>query len=275
MTAKKAHPADRRRIRWAIPLLVALVAPHAAAQQQQGPLTPPPSREVRRIEVNPTPQPPPIPVEEILQRIGVNEDQIRRAHDLRNYRLSVRVQEFPAAGGETAEMQMVSEIYTKADGKRYGRVIEEKPGGLRMFDFFREDLQELAALPLFVFTTEGLARYEFEYAGRQLVDEIPTFVFRVRPRKLERIAPQFEGVVWVDDRDFVVVKTFGKWVAEVIPDAQKIPFTMFETYREPVDDTYWFPTFVRSEETVRNEHGEARLRLTIRFSNFVAEPPRP
>lgn len=254
-------------------LMLAVGVP--AAGQQQGPVQPPPKApEVRRLERNTPPEAPPIPVEEIIQRMARNESELKRAHDQFAFQLSVRLQEYPA-GGETGELQMLSETYIKADGKRYGRVLEEKPGALVTFDFYREDLQELAALPLFVLTTEDIGRYELEYQGRQPLDELSTFIFRVRPKTLERRRLQFDGVVWVDEEDFVIVKSYGKWVAEVPPEKDKMPFNMFETYREHIAGKYWFPTFIRAEEHVKNDRGEARLRLTVRYTEFAIAPPRP
>ena len=259
----------------AVLLMLAVAAP-VAAQQQQGPVKPPPKApDVRRLERDAPPEAPPIPVADIIQRFTKNESELKRAHDQFAFQLSVRLQEYPSGGGETGELQMLSETYIKADGKRYGRVLEEKPGNLVTFDFFREDLQDFAALPLFVLTAEDAQRYDIEYQGRQPLDELSTFIFRVRPKVLERRTLQFDGVVWVDEEDFVIVKTYGKWVAEVPPEANKMPFTMFETYRENVADKYWFPTFIRAEETVKNDRGEARLRLTVRYSEFAITPPRP
>jgi hypothetical protein len=256
--------------------VAALLATQAAAQERrQGPVARPAEREVRRITVQPDVEPPPIPVEEIVQRFTQKEDELKRAHDAYNYQISVRVQEFPADGSAGAEMQIVSETYRKADGQRYGRIIKETPGPLRYTDFYREDLQELAALPVFVLTSDQLPRYELTYAGRQPLDELTTYIFRVRPRRLERRERQFEGVVWVDDRDFVIVKTYGKWVAEVIPDAQEMPFQMFETYREIVGEKCWFPTYMRAEDVVKSQAGEARVRLTIRYTDYQPAPATP
>jgi hypothetical protein len=229
-------------------------------------------------------------VEEIVRRFTQKEDELKRAHDAFNCQISVRVQEFPADGGPSAEMQMVSEVYRKDDGQRYGRILKEDLGQMRYFEFFREDLQELAGLPLFVLTTDQLARYELTYAGRQPVDELSTYAFQVRPKRLERRERQFEGVVWVDDRDFTIVKTYGKWVSEVVPDATAIPFQMFETYRGIIADKYWFPIYIRSEDTVKAQirakegappgktsaqTAEARVRLTIRLTDYKPAPPFP
>jgi len=255
--------------------LLFAAGPCPAQGSRQGPVRRPPGSEVKRIPMEPEVEPPPIPVEEIVKRFTEKEDELKRIQDGYNFQISVRVQEFPADGSASAETQMTSATYRKADGQRYGRVISENLGQMRFTDLFREDLQELAALPMFVLTTDQLPRYEITYAGRQPLDELTTYIFRVRPKRLERRERQFEGVIWVDDRDFAIVKSYGKWVAEIIPEAKVMPFQMFEMYRQVVDDKYWLPAYVRSEDSVTTQAGEARVRLTMRYTDYKAAPPPP
>jgi len=106
-------------------------------------------------------------------------------------------------------------------------------------------------------------------------------MFRVRPRRLSRSHLYFEGVIWVEDRDFAIVKTYGKWVSEVEQKTGFEPFVFFETIRENVEGKFWFPAFVRSEESLKPEAGPARIRLTVRFTNYktavapgLSPPPR-
>ena len=54
--------------------------------------------------------------------------------------------------------------------------------------------------------------YDIRYLGKQNADEIPCYVFSVKPKKLEPGKRYFEGQIWVDDRDFQIVKTYGKGV---------------------------------------------------------------
>ena len=45
------------------------------------------------------------------------------------------------------------------------------------------------------------------YLGRQNADEIPCYVFAVKPKKMEPGKRYFQGQIWVDDRDLMIVKT--------------------------------------------------------------------
>jgi hypothetical protein len=247
-----------------------LLAPTAWPQNPRtGPVTPPPPRDIKRLPADAPVEAPPIPVEDLIQRFTQKEGELARAHEQFNYRLTVRVQE-SGDDGTSGEWQIVTDVIFKPDGSRVGRVIEEPPSTLKRTDFSLEDLQELASLPLFILTPDQRERYEFTYQGTQPVDELNTFVFRVKPRRLERRHAQFEGIVWVDDRDFAIVKTFGRMVTEVEDEEGKtsLPFKHFETFRENIDGKYWFPTYARSEEILKAKAGDTRLRLTIRSASF-------
>ncbi len=241
----------------------------AAQDPRPGPLPPPPKREVTRIPLSTTPEPPPIPVEEIIRRLSQKEDEFQHARASYTYRKAIRVQEYGEDSAASGEFQVTTELVRAADGRRYEKVVQQPSSTLRRMNLAPEDLGILTRAPAFVLTTDQLNKYELSYAGKQQVDELSTYLFRVKPRQLERTRAYFEGLVWVDDRDLLVVKSYGKWVTEVgdvaTPD---LPFTLFETYRENIDSKYWFPTYTRSDDTLKTKDGEVRVRLTIRWSDY-------
>jgi hypothetical protein len=246
------------------------------AQAPQGPLTPPPKREVIRIPIEATLEPPPIPAEEIVRRFTQKEDEFQRARGGYSYRKIVRVQEFGEDNKPAGEFQLTTELAVAADGKRYEKIVHEPPSTLRHMTLAREDVETLARIPAFVLTTGQLDKYELTYGGKQPVDELTTYVFRVKPRQLERKRAYFEGLVWVDDRDLLIVKTYGKWVTEIGDvSSPELPFTMFETYREMIDGKYWFPIYARSDDTLTLKNEATRIRLTIRWSDYKPLAPQP
>lgn len=256
---------------------LAVAAAAAAQEPRQGPVTPPPKREVKRIPADSTPEPPPVPVEEIIRRFTAREAEQKRIYDAYDHRLTVRVQEFPEEGGAGGEWQVTTDITTRPDGTRVGRVVKQAPSTLKRASFSLEDIQELASEPWFVLTPDQRDRYDITYQGTQPLDELTTYIFRVQPRRLERRVRQFDGLVWVDDRDLAIVKSYGRMVTEVDEGRAAWPFTMYETYREMIAGR-WLPTYSRSEDTIRSQRGEARLRLTIRISDYrppEAAPVKP
>ncbi len=248
-----------------------------AAAQQRGPLAPVPEREVKRIDGPAKVEAPAIPVPELINRFLAREDEISRAHMGYGFHRSIKVQEFPADGSESAAIELKAEIFVADNGKRYERVTERSTGYLKTSPLTSHDLRDLAQISLFPLTSDQAPRYTITYVGAQPLDELHTYVFRVQPKHLERKLRQFEGLVYVDDRDFSIVMIFGRFISEVSDDAETgLPFTTYEIVRESVDGKYWFPTYVRSEDTVKTDKAGSRLRLTIRMTGFkAATSPAP
>ena len=263
----------------AIVLLITCGA--SAWENQQGPIKPPPGKAIKRIPVEGTPEPPPLPVEEMLRRITERENEIIRARNASTYQVALRLQEFDDAGDTVGEFQMAKDILFTPEGKPYEKVVRTSRSTLTQLALPSEELSEFAGIRPFMLPTVSLEFYELTYAGKQPLDELSTFMFRVRPRRLSRTHLYFEGVIWVEDRDFAIVKTYGKWVSEVEQKTGFEPFNFFESIRENVKGTIWFPAFVRSEETLKPESGAARIRLTLRFTDYktgvapaLAPPPK-
>jgi hypothetical protein len=250
----------------ALVTLVLLAALATSAQDAQGPMAPPPKFEVKRISADPHPGPPPIPEAEIIKRFAANEVVMQKQYDAYNYMQMIRVEELTDPGGK---FTVTGEVYTRPDGQRYLRITKKPESNLKVSDFALEDVKAIAALPLFVLTLDEIPNYTFKYAGQDKLDQINTYVFQVKPKQLSRTRRLFDGVIWVDDQDFVIVKSFGKFVSEIAGNGTKLPFTMFETFRENFQNKYWLPTYTRSDDYLQGaDNAEQHLRLVIRATDF-------
>lgn len=252
----------------AIPALGLAVAAAAAAQESRpGPLAPPEPPKIRRIPANVEPDPPPVPVQEIIRRFAANEERIQQARQNYLYRQTIRIQEYDERGRPAGQFDLEGALETEADGRRVLRVAEQPHSTLRRITLTGTDISALVQSPLFPITPALLGRYEITYIGEQPLDELNTYVFRLQPAMLDRQQPLFEGVVWVDDRDFTIVRILGRYVTET--DERKVAglFAQHEIYREYVDG-FWFPTYLTSTETQTSELGESRIRLVIRYLDY-------
>lgn len=252
----------------AIPVLCFALAAAAAAQESRpGPLTPPEPPRIRRIPANVDPEPPPVPVEEIIRRFAENEQQIQRAREGYLYRQTVRIQEYDELGRAAGQFDLEGFLETREDGQKVLRVAEQPVSTLRRLTLTPSDISALVQTPLFPLTPAELSRYEITYLGEQPLDELNTYVFRVQPALLDRQRPLFEGVIWVEDRDLAIVRMLGRYVTET--DERKVAglFAQHELYREYVGG-FWFPTYLASTETQSSELGESRIRLVIRYLDY-------
>jgi hypothetical protein len=260
-------------------LLVAggLVVPtRSHAQDDQGPIAPPPTYQVNRVPSVPHPGPPPIPQEQIIQRFAANEDAMKQAFDTYTYTQSVRFEE------ETDPVGLLTasgDTYFDTDGQRYWRITKSPKPTLTATLYRLDDVTAMAEIPYFFLTTTDIANYNFLYAGQQQLDQINTYIFQVKPKILSRKQRFFDGVIWVDDRDFAIVRTWGKFELLVEPSGDHVPFKMFETYRENFEDKYWLPTYTTSDGEVTTDQGEkVPVKLVIRATDFkrrAAAAPAP
>jgi hypothetical protein len=244
-----------------------------AAQQPVGPQTPPKTPDIVRIPTHPgaPAEQPPLPPEEIIRRFSAQEDQLARLFATYGYRKTVRLEEIGADGKVSGQAEITASSLPASDDAR--RKAGEPQSTLRFLNLERDDIAALSKIPTFPLVSSNLPKYEISYQGKQLVDELSTYVFQVRPRQLERTHAYFDGLVWVDDHDLAIVKTYGKWVTET-GDAQasQLPFTIFETYRQPVANKYWLPAYSRSDGSYDNRGITVPVRLIIRWDQYAALP---
>jgi hypothetical protein len=255
--------------RWAFLLVVFFCAAMQASAQEeggQGPMAPPPKFEVHRISSVPHPGPPPIPQDEIIQRFTANEDVMAKVYNTYNFDEMIRLEELGEEGGK---FTVTGEVYTRPGGQRYFRMTQPPQTSLHWVHYNAADLETVISFPLFPLTSEEAGNYIFKYAGDEKLDELHTYVFQVSPKTLSRKRRFFEGVIWIDDHDFAIVKSFGKFVSEIEGEGTKLPFSMFETYRENFQEKYWLPTYVTSDDYQTDAQGdELHIKLIIRDTNF-------
>jgi hypothetical protein len=257
-----------------IVLVVACATLSLRGQDQQGPIAPPPKFEVHRIPSVPHPGPPPIPQEEIVKRFAAAEDVAAKAYNGYTFTQTISVQEL---SGPPGKFVASGEVYTKPDGNRYWRVGQPLESNLKTTTLTLEDVRTIASLPLFVLTSTEVGNYNFLYAGQDKLDELNTYVFQVKPKQLSRTRRLFEGAIWIDDHDLAIVKTYGKFVTEVEPEGgTKLPFAMFETYRENFQEKYWFPTYTSSDDYITASNGDQfHLHLIIHSTDFKQGTQQP
>jgi hypothetical protein len=281
MFAQKIRPLQIAALLAAAIVTSALAAP--ARAQSAGPQAPPPKFEVKRISAEPHPGPPPIPEPEIIQKFAANEDVMQRIYDTYNFQEQIRLDEQTEPGGR---YNVTGVAYIRPDGQRYFRVEGQPENTLKLMHFSLEDVRALSTMPLFPLTSAEIKNYNFIYAGQEKLDQLNTYVFQVKPKTLSRKKRYFEGVVWIDDHDFAIVKSYGKFVSEFEGNGTALPFTMFETFRENFQQKYWLPTYTRSDDFFKSDQSDdLPLKLIIRSTDFKrneapaegapAQPPAP
>jgi hypothetical protein len=131
-----------------------------------------------------------------------------------------------------------------------------------------EDTNDLQNVMPFVLTTDEIPDYNIIYAGQQREDELQTYVFDISPKNIDKNHRRFEGRIWVDNRDFQIVKTYGKSVPDVHSGSNENLFPRFTTYREQIDNVYWFPTYTTADDTLHFKSGDVQIRVIIKYTDY-------
>jgi Peptidase family M48 len=86
--------------------------------------------------------------------------------------------------------------------------------------------------------------YYFEYVRQEFLGEVRCVVVDVRPREK---APKglFEGRIWVEDRDFNIVRFNGVYTR----NSRYKQYLHFDSWRSNLKAGVWLPTYIYSEET--------------------------
>jgi hypothetical protein len=204
--------------------------------------------------------------QEIIQKFAAKEAEFSEARNNYTYRQSVKLEELDGGGNPTGgKWEEVSDIIFSPEGKRTEKVVYAPVVSLRNIVLTPSDVQDLRNVQPFVMTTSEIPEYDVTYLGREKIDEIGTYAFAVKPKKLVSGKRYFEGQIWVDDRDLQIVKTYGKGVGVRKGDEQ---FPKFETYREQIDGKYWFPTYTRANDTLHFKDQDVRIRMVVTYKDY-------
>lgn len=207
-------------------------------------------------------------VDDIIQKFAAKESAFARARENYTYRQSARIQTLDQAGNNTGRWELVSDIIFSPEGKRTERVVRAPVSTLTELILTPQDMQDLRDVQPFVLTSADIPKYHIRYLGKETLDEISCYAFAVKPKKMEQGARYFQGIVWVDDRDLQIVKSYGRGVG-LQKKSEDQQFPKFETFREQIDGKYWFPTYTIANDTLHFQSGQdTRIRQTVRYEDY-------
>ena len=232
---------------------IALIPLAAAAQRGEGEL---------RLE-----QPKGITVQEVIQRFAAKEKQFKEAREKYTWQQSIKVQ---TLDGDTVdgEFQQVSNILFDDKGRRIEQVTFAPQNTLTRIGMTEEDFDDIRHRLPFVLTSDEIPEYDINYVGQQREDELETYVFDVKPKKMEKGKRYFQGRIWVDQTDLQIVKTYGKNVPDIVKKGSENLFPNFTTYRELIDGKYWFPTYTKVDDVLHFSTGDVHTRQIIKYTNY-------
>ena len=221
-------------------------------------------------ELDPS-QPTGITVDQIIQRFAAKEKQFKIAREQYAYRQDLLVQ---TLDGNTpnGEFREVEDVLFDDKGNRIEHVVFAPESTLVGILMTKEDFDDIRRRMPFVLTTDEIAEYNILYVGKQKQDELGTYVFDVAPKQIDKNKRYFQGRIWVDDHDFQIVKTFGKNVPDLGTGkrrgGQENLFPAFTTWRQQIDDRYWFPVYTKVDDTLHFSTGDIHVRQIVKYTDY-------
>jgi hypothetical protein len=211
--------------------------------------------------------------EEIITRFAAREKLFKDAREHYTYRQDIKVQ---TRDGDTVtgEYHEVFDVLYDDKGKRLENVVfapqsSLDQGGLSLDE---GDVQDFRNRLPFVLTTEEVPEYNILYSGQQTEDQLRCFVFDIAPKAIVGKKRYFQGRIWVDDQDFQIVKTYGQAVPEIRDSKRKGKqehlYPKFTTWRQQVDNLYWFPTYTRADDTLHFNTGDIHIREIVKYEDY-------
>jgi hypothetical protein len=210
--------------------------------------------------------------QQIIEKFAAKEAVFRQALNNYVYTQDITVQELDG-NSVSGEFRLVQDITYDDKGARIENVTFAPQNSLRQLSLSREDYEDFRNKMAFVMTTSELPQYNLLYMGQQHQDEIDTYVFDIAPKTLVKGQRYFQGKIWVDNHDFQIVKSCGKTVPDIIAtkkkkNAQENLSPKFVTYREQIDGQYWFPTYIRADDTLHFRNVDIHMREIIKLTNY-------
>jgi hypothetical protein len=204
--------------------------------------------------------------EDIIKRFAAKETEFAKARDQYTYRQDVMVKT-PEDSGQYHE---VFDVMFDDKGHRIENVVFAPQSSLSKIFMSQEDFEDIRHRLPFVLTTDDLPEYNILYVGLQKEDELDCYVFDIAPKKIEGKKRYFQGRVWVDNRDFQIVKTYGKTVPDIREKHgnQENLFPKFTTWRQQIDGQYWFPVYTKADDELHFKLEDVRIVEIVKYEDY-------
>jgi hypothetical protein len=205
-------------------------------------------------------------VQDVIRKFSEKESAFAKARAGYTYRQTVRVLDIGSGGRTVGKHEVTSDIVFIGDPpKRTEHVVKAPVPDLKNFQLEPNDEADLRNVQPFVLTAEDVDKYNVRYLGKEKLDEIGCYAFAVKPKQMEKGKRYFSGIIWVDDRDMQIVKSYGRGVGN---QSKGSAYPKFETYREQIDGKYWFPTYTVADSELQFAENTAHIRMTVKYEDY-------
>lgn len=204
----------------------------------------------------------------LMRKIAERESANAEAMSNYTYRQSVSIQEFNERGAVVGEYHEVRDVTFSPSHVRYENVAEKPRNTLTRVRLTPVDFADIRNIEPFLLTKDKVSLYEGEYKGEETVDGTLCFLEHIRPRQILSGQRFFDGLLWVRESDFAVIKSEGQAVPQIETLREQNLTPHFTTMRKLIDDKWFFPVETYADDTLYFRDWPQRLRFEIRYMNY-------
>lgn len=203
----------------------------------------------------------------LARRVAHRESETAAERRQYAYTQSLRLQELDTRGVQTGEYREVREVIFSPTGERTERFAGTPVMRLKNLVMTDEDFADLRNVQPFIMTEDQLWLYDVKYKGEDPVEGRDCWLLSIRPREILSGQRLFDGMLWIDEDDFSVIRSEGKAVPEIITGKQENLFPHFVTMRKQVNG-FWFPWTTYADDTLYFRSAPVREKLTVRYEDY-------
>ncbi len=207
---------------------------------------------------------------ELIQKFAAQETKVKEARTHYTYTQDVLVQTLTDNKKVDGQFHEITSVSYDDKGRRAEKVTFAEQSTLRGISLTQQDMDDIRLFMPFILTTEEVPEYNLTYAGQQHVDDLDTYVFHLVPKKEEKNKRYFQGRIWVDNRDFEIVKLCGKSVPDIVQTKKRQPTDIrpsFVAYRQLVD-RLWFPAYAKVDDTLTFKIQSVHVREIVKLKDY-------
>jgi hypothetical protein len=213
-------------------------------------------------------QPPP----DLVKRVAARESQTELARASYTYRQSVELAEWDSRGTRGGLYTETRDILFSDQGERRETFSRKPVDSLRFLKMTPEDFADLREVQPALITTERLPLYRARMKGAETVDGIDCWAIALEPRQILDGQRFFEGLIWVTQDDFSIIRTEGKAVPALVRrkngQREENLFPRFSTVRQRMPEGYWFPAVTLADDDLPFQQGPVRMRLKVGYTQY-------
>lgn len=184
------------------------------------------------------------------------------------YRQTLTIDELDDHGAARGQYREVRDIIFSPKHERTEEFVGKPRNNLKFLQLTDEDFHDIRDIQPLVITEDRLWNYETRFKGEETVEDVDCWVLQVRPRQILEGQRFFDGMIWVDKKEYNIVRMEGQAVPQIRTTKTENLFPRFITTRKPVDGKHWFPVCTYADDTLYFRAGPQRERLRILYANY-------